>query len=252
MLTIGGYNLLDTPFTITRIDDEGAALKRFEELSVAGFDGVKLTRQSIGPKEILIEGVINMPTRAALDAKIDELKKNIYPELRTYLDRLYSGEVRRYDGTVSELFITREAGNENWANFSIKFIATKGTARSLTRRTLASGSGITAATHSFTAVNPGTYFADYILTITITAATGVTAITFRNVTTGKSVKVTAPLGVTTVVFNREKIEVTVGGTKRKFTGSFFPLIVGSNSLQIIRTGTSMTYGFTLVAYDRFL
>ena len=241
------YGLQNTDIVTQILIQDSTPDRDFGVSAVPRGDGQIITGDFWRRKNIQIKGVIHKSTNALLEAELDAMKKAL-AVAEGILDVKIAGVTRRYIATLTNgqnMFDERKGYHVTFCPFQAEFVSCEPYGKSVDYN----ASGFLATSSlvlNEEVTNSGTVHAKPVVILNLTAANSVTAISFKNNTTGEEIKVTMSLNAGDYLkFDSEQMEVTVNGVVQDYTGSFPSLATGANSFTITVTGTSCTYDLTV-------
>lgn len=249
-LVFNGYDLQSTDVITSILIQDNTPDRDFQSSAVPRGDGEIIVGDYWRRKTVKIKGIIKKSTSTLLDAEIDAMKKALRVAEGILDVRVphVGGDVRRYLATLingNAMFEERQNYHVTFCPFTASFVTLEPFAHSVDYNS----SGFLARTDlSFNeeVSNTGTVHAKPVVILNLTAANTVTAVSFKNNTTGEEIKVTMSLAAADYVkFDSEEMEVTVNGVIQDYTGAFPSLATGANSFTITVTGVSCTYDLTV-------
>ncbi|MGE0536635.1 MAG: hypothetical protein AB7O68_16815 [Pirellulales bacterium] len=199
-------------------------------------------------------GLLRTSSVAELEALIDEINGNL-TEREGNLDytRL-DGTVRRYRATMTAfdaLFAERQHFHITACPWKARFECLTPFAedREYTTTTVMIGT----SPFNQDVQNVGTIDAQPVIYLNFDAASGVTAASVKNLTTGEEVEYSGALVAGDIlIFDSEQTSVSLNGVVKKFAGSLPSLQKGGNLLQLSFIGTSAAITATLKWKPRYL
>lgn len=248
-ITYDGTSLVSSPFTVRRLTHENADSRVLNLQELARQRGGVLLNAEYKPKIIRIEGTITGTSNTDLEGNIDEFKELIARQGKN-LDISYENGTRRFIATNRAIRIERDYYHLNYAPYEIEMLIPMGIGYDITTTT-ASYAGVTDLTYTDSVTIGGTVDPKVIITVSVTAASGVTAMFF--LANGFKITLTQAIAATDVIiFNGETMKVTVNGVEVDYTGMFPNWVVGLNAFYLETTGTSITYDLTLTYTKNYL
>lgn len=246
-IVFNDYSLQNADVVTQILLQDSTPDRDFGTAAVPRGDGQIITGDFWRRKTVKLKGVIHKTTNALLEAELDAMKKAL-AVAEAVLDIKIAGVTRRYLATMTsgnDIFGDRKGYHVTFCPFNVEFVSVEPFGKSVSYNS----SGFLATSVLILneeVTNNGTIHAKPVVILNLTAASGVTAISFKNNTTGEEIKVTMSLNAGDYLkFDSEQMQVTVNGTVEDYTGSFPVLATGANSFTITVTGTSCTYDLTV-------
>lgn len=210
-------------------------------------DGGIITGDFWRQKTISVSGVIHKDTNAELEAELDAMKKALAVTAGT-LDITIAGSIRRYQATLVNghmMFSDRKNYHITFCPFQADFLTLEPFGYSpLYESDEFNGTTDLSLDSEFN--NNGTVRAKPIVMIVFTAVSAVTAVSFKNNTTGEEIKLTTGVSAGDYIkFDSEALEVTLNGVIQDYSGAFPRLDTGGNLFTLTVTGVSATYDLTI-------
>ena len=246
-IVFNDYSLQNTDIVTQILLQDSTPERDFGTSAVPRGDGQIITGDFWRKKVVKLKGVIHKSTNSLLEAELDAMKKAL-AVAEANLDIVIDGVTRRYVATMTsghDLFSERKGYHVTFCPFNVEFTTVEPYGKSIDYN--ASGFLATSSlAFNEEVTNSGTVHAKPVVILNITAANTVTAVSFKNNTTGEEIKVTMALNAGDyVIFDSEEMQVTVTGVVKDYTGSFPNLATGANSFTITVTGVSCTYDLTV-------
>ncbi len=245
-------NINASPFFIKGITHEQTADKELFSFGLARERGSVMIDSNYKSKVITISGTIKAPNTglaAELEANIDTLKELLSRDGKV-LDIDYAGGTRRYVAWATAHTFDRQFFNQSYVPFTITFTIPSGVGMDTTVTTV-TNNGLTAAVNTGAIVAGGSAYPFPKQTLTFTAASAVTAVTFK--VNGDSVTYTGAIAASDVlIFDCANKKVTKNGAEVDYTGIFPRFIVGTNNWEIDVTRTSCTFNLVTTYTKQWL
>ena len=246
-IVFNDYSLQNTDIVTQILLQDSTPERDFGTSAGPRGDGQIITGDFWRKKVVKLKGVIHKSTNSLLEAELDAMKKAL-AVAEANLDIVIDGVTRRYVATMTsghDLFSERKGYHVTFCPFNVEFTTVEPYGKSIDYN--ASGFLATSSlAFNEEVTNSGTVHAKPVVILNITAANTVTAVSFKNNTTGEEIKVTMALNAGDyVIFDSEEMQVTVTGVVKDYTGSFPNLATGANSFTITVTGVSCTYDLTV-------
>lgn len=249
-----GYSLQSDDIISSIMLDDSAPLREFETRPVQRADGEFAVGDYWRQKTVRLSGFIQKTTNALLEAEIDLMKKACAVS-ESNLDIKKAGTIRRYVGTLINgqfMFQNRRGFHITTCPFELEFSCLIPFGQSVNYQSITFESQ-TSLDLDEQVENTGTTKALPIVVLNFGSASGVTAVSFTNNTTGESISITESVSAGDYLrFDSEMREVTINGTLVDYDGAFPDLSTGSNSITVAITGTSATYDLTVKAKNNYL
>lgn len=246
-LNFNGYELQTTDVISQILIQDNMPNRDFGTFVVPRGDGEVVTGDFWRRKTIKIKGVIRKTTNSLLEAELDIMKKALAVS-EANLDIVIDGNIRRYVATLlngGDMFSDRKGYHITMCPFNLEFLCL--TPFGLSPNYDSSDFlGETLLNFGEQVNNTGTVRARPVVIMNVSAASGVTAISFTNNTRGEAIQLDLAISAGDYVkFDSERLEVSVNGVLKDYTGAFPLLDTGANSFTIAVTGTSITYYLTV-------
>lgn len=253
-------NIITNVIDHTSIPDQVANLYAIANANKSAIPGIDYPS-----KKITISGVIKGIEQIVDDVVVQTAQNNLDTMIDTFkgyfngkeknLDINYGGSTRRYIATKNAISITR-TGNLVFAPFKVEFICTEPFGVDTTVTSITNTVGHTTASLTVTPTIAGT--APYqlpVFTITITALTGTgDYIMLTNNNNGQEMVIYG-YGLKNgdvLIIDCVNREVTLNGTLIDYSGIFFELEPGANSLTYLDGFTTRTVTIKAEYYKRYL
>ena len=248
-ISYDGTSLVSTPFRVSKLTHENADSRVLNLQDLARQRGGVLINAEYKPKLIRIIGNITGTDNADLEGNIDEFKELLNRQGKN-LDVSYDSGTRRFVATCQSMKIEREFFNLNYAPFEVEMLIPAGVGYDITTTsTILSAQTSKTLTSSLTIA--GTAEPKVKMTITVTAATAITACFF--LINGYKITLTNALVANDVViFDADTMKVTLNGVEKDYTGIFPDWVIGINAYYLEITGTSITYDLTFSYIKTYL
>lgn len=246
-LVFNDYELQNSDIITQILIQDNTPERDFSSVLVPRGDGEIVTGDFWRRKIVKVSGFIRKTTNALLEAELDAMKKAL-AVAEANLDVTIAGSVRRYVATLingADMFSDRKGFHITFCPFQAEFLCL--TPFGLSPNYVSSSFlGQTSLSLDEEVTNSGTIRAKPVVILNVTAASGVTEITFTNNNRGEAIKLTENISAGDYVkFDSETLEVTINGVLQDYTGSFPLLDTGANSFTIDIAGSSITYDLTV-------
>lgn len=210
-------------------------------------DGGGVVSANYRDRHVRVSGVIQAATSTALDALIDTLKRRMGLQ-EGNLDLKVGGEVRRIKATLANpegVFEDRQGFHITHSPFKLDFVAVEPFWHALDYDA-SYELGATSLDLTTFVDNAGTYKAQAVIVLVVSAASAITGLTVSNGANDATMTLTQALAAGDVlVIDAEEKSVTLNGTEIDYSGTFIELEYGSNGIRLQPAGTSMTYDLTV-------
>lgn len=253
-ITFNGYGL-QNPNLVTSECNENSAPQR--ELTLAGNigdDGQTIQYDRLPQKTITLSGVVFGDTAAALDERIDEMKKNLFIQGGILKITQIGGSIRYYTATLINaqgIFNRRTGRDVTRAPFEVQFLCVDPLAREETREIISHLSK-TVASFELELYNAGNFKTPPVLFLAFDSASSVSKVNIKNDTTGEEIEITETISAGQLLeINSEDKIVKLDSIEKDFDGFFWKLATGANAITITITSTSHNYNFTGKFFNRF-
>lgn len=248
-ITFDSVSLVSTPYTVKKITHENADSRVLNLQDLARQRGGILINAEYKPKIIRIEGNITGTSNADLEGNIDTFKELMSRQSKN-LDISYDSGTRRFIATNRSVTIEREYFHLNYAPYSIEMLVPAGVGYNITSTTETTA-GLTSKNLTDTLDILGT--ADPKMKITLTMTTVSSISSFYFLVNGYKITVTDTFSNgDVVVIDAATLKVTVNGTEYDYTGIFPVWGIGTNTYNLVITGTSITYTLTFEYTQTYL
>lgn len=246
-IVFNGYSLQNANIIITDAPHESAPTRDFQTTPTPRDEGEIVISDFWRRKTVTMRGIVKADTAILLEAKIDEIKKNLRVQGGNLDIKQTDGTIRRYVATLvnSSSMFDRRGYHLTFTPIELAFACLNpfGESKNYVSDSYVDKSDLV-FTESF--FNSGTIKARPVAGVLFTAASGITAIKFQNNTTGEEITLTANISAGDYVkFDGELKEVTINNVIQDYDGFFPKLEVGANSVTITITGTSAAYTLTI-------
>lgn len=246
-LMFNAFDLQSSEVITQRLIQDNTPVRDFDTVAVPRGDGEILTGDFWRKKTVKIKGILKKSTNEELEALIDSMKKAL-AVAEGNLDIKVAGVYRRYKASLStgnSMFEDRQGYHITFCPFEAEFVCLEPYAKSINYNSMG-GFGITDLIFEDSVNNGGTVRAKPVIILNIIAASGITAISFRNNTTGEEIKLTQSINPGDLItFDSEALAVILNGANQDYTGSFPILETDDNSFTIEATGASIEYDLTV-------
>jgi len=250
-ISLNSYNLDSTNnITVTKVEHDQMPVQNFTIQELARRDKAKVVSSQLTPKKIRIEGRITGDGIDDLEANIDLFKKSVSGSNMSF-EIQYASGTRTYYVELNSLTISRDSYHINYAPFTMELIAADpaGYGSSYEKTWTNIYTGVYGCT--LTAV--GSLYPEPVITITVVAATNVGSIRFKNVTTGKEIKIDMDFTAgDEIIISMVTNSVTVNGVQTEFSGSLPEFVTGANRMIATFTGTARDCDINLTYQARYL
>lgn len=247
------YSLNSDGVYTTDTDVDSAPPIDVQAERLAEADGAVIVKRSLDPKVFRCEGFITADAVEELRAVLDTFKGALNKQNQNFDIDDGSG-IRRYIATPRNMIISRPKGL-NTATWSVEFFCANPVGLDTDESTLLAATAITGAQASTAITIAGSYKAEPLITVTVTAVTGGTTktITINNDSTLRG------LTVTRTWTNGDVLEVDclnktvyVNNTVVEFGGQFPAWDPGSSAIGYLDDFTTRTVSLTATYFVRYL
>lgn len=247
-IVFNGYSLQSSKVITSKITNSTPS-RDFLSVAVPRGDGEIITGNFWRRKVLTLRGVVKCATRTLLETELDTIKKNIaVPEGILDVKNLDTDVIRRYYATLingESIFENREGTYLTFCPFEFQFLTVEPFGHSVDYDAT-TWNAQTDLSFDEQVENLGSIHAKPVVIVNFTAASGVTALSFTNNTTGEAISIIQSLVANDYVrFDYENMVVTVNGVEVDYSGTFPKLDTGVNSFTLGITGTSATYDLTV-------
>ena len=253
-ITFNGYGLQNSNLVTSDCNENSGPTRSLTLAPIPGEDGQSIEFDRLPQKIITLSGVVLGDSAAALDDRIDEMKKNLFIQGATLKITQIGGNVRYYTATLinpQRLFSRRTGRDVTRAPFEAQFLCVDPLAREEARE-IVSHFSKTTASFNFELNNDGNYKTPPILSLSFDAASSVSKVNIKNDTTGEEIEITETISAGQLLeVNAEDKIVELDSVEKDFDGFFWKLATGANAITITITSTSHNYNFTGKFFNRF-
>lgn len=250
-----GFDLTSGFYRVNKLNPIGSSNKSTTLLPLARADGSLRVFQSYDSKNIVVEGQIVTSSRTELEGAIDTLKAELRKE-EGDLQYDWGSGVRIHRCTVTEFSIDRQPENISFVPYRIVFECESPFATDGTTDTIVNNVNVTAALAYLNLTVGGTYDANPVITVTITAINpSVTAsqLTFGNTVNSQYLTVEEIFTAGDVLtIDCDNYRVFHNGVFKKATGQFPSFAVGAGVLEYSDNCTTRNITVTATAERRYL
>lgn len=216
-------------------------------------DGEYVTADYFRTKVIEVRGIIKGTDAADLDANLDIVRAALRRR-QGNLDITRHGTTRRYVATMmsyGEVYSDRKGYHITFCPFVARFECKIPFGQDVDYSVTEAVIGTSPFNQDIQ--NLGTIEALPVIYLVFDAATAVTAVNLKNLTTGEEVEFVGSVVAGDILkIDSEATEVSLNGVAQTFAGSLPSLDVGGNLLQLSVTGTSFSATATFKHKPRFL
>lgn len=186
----GAYDMQANGCSVTDTTVHSAPQKTIQSEKLAETDGAIAVKSTYEAKTFTVDGQLSGSSIAALDSLQDVFKAALNIEAQNF-DVDYAGGTRRYVATPQNIMISRPRGLDT-CTFSVEFYCPSPVGMDTYASTLLAATGITSNTAQPAITVGGSYQAEPLIILTLTAVTGGTAktVTIQNGTTLRGVSIT--------------------------------------------------------------
>ncbi len=238
----------------TQTDVYSAPARQLDAEKLANADGSVVVNDSLQSKVFTCEGYMVADTVSDLDELIDTFKTNLNKRDGNF-DIDYASSIRRYVATPRNITISRPKGL-NTAGWSVEFFCANPVGSDIAESTLLAATIITSSSSIAAMTIAGSYIAEPVITVTITAVTGGTtnkSISISNDTTLRGITVTRDWIVGDVLeIDCLNKTLYVNNTVVDYTGQFLKWDPGNSGLSYLDDFTTRSVTLSAVYYRRFI
>lgn len=253
-IVFNDYSLQNTSIVTEQLVQDNMPKREFQSFAIPRDDGETFIGDYWRAKRIRLEGTIHKTTNSELESTIDDMKRYL-GEPNKNLDIKIDGDIRRYLASLingDNMFSRRKGYHVTFCPFEAVFVCLEPFGKDLNydATTFFDKTDL-----SFTevAANAGTVTAKPYWALDLTAASGVTAISFENETTGQTITITRSFSAGEyLTIDAESKTVKVDGVAVDYDGIFPDFEVGSNRYTLTITGTSATWTLTTKHLPKYL
>lgn len=246
-IEFNGYSLQDATIISSDVLAYSGPRRQLITFDIPRADGGGWNGDYFRRREITVSGIIRESSREALEDTLDEFKRAMCRGQGVFTLKV-NDEVRQIIATLQnpeEMFARRQGYHITFAPFDLTFLSLEPMWHSLDYSSVGF-EGITDLSFPGEIVVEGTYKAKPVIVIVIDAASGLTGVTFENLTNGNAMTIAAVLVAGDVVrIDSEQKSVTVNGVEVDYDGIFPDLETSNNSFTIDFAGTSVNYTATV-------
>jgi len=250
-----GFDLTASPYSVVKLDPIGSPSKSTTMFPLARADGSVRTFEKYDSRIITVEGTIISDSQANMESAIDDLKEQLRLESGS-LQYDWAGGVRIHECTCTDFNIDRNPGNISFVPYVAQFECESPFATDGVTDTLVSSQSITTATYDMAITVAGTYDAQPVITMTISAinpSVSDTQIIVSNAANSQflTVEETFTAG-DTLLIDCNEFRVFQNGAFVPSTGLFPSFATGAGVLSFESTSTTRTVVLTATAERRYL
>ena len=251
MISFDSSNLESAYLLVNRLNKSDAPSRDIQSENIAFQDGFNIVANFWRSRTIVIGGTLDATSSAHLATLIDTLKQNL-SGVGKNLDLDFGNGTRRYLATLSKLSMPEEFYNITNITYTAEFLCQPFGYDTSNQNVIVSGITTSPYNGSLSAI--GTYKPTPVITITMSAASGVTGgISFANTTTGDVITIPGAIASTDViVIDTDTQKVTKNGVQVDFNGPIPNFAVGINAFTVTMGGTSRTYNLAISYIPRYL
>jgi len=246
-IVFNDYSLQNSNIIIANASHDAGPSRDFLAVPTPRDDGEIIISDYWRRKTITMSGVVKADTAILLEAKIDEIKKNLRARNGNLDIKQSDGTIRRYVSTFinPSAMVDRKGYQLTFVPITLTFACLNpfGESKSYVSDVYVAKTDLI-FTESY--YNSGTIKARPVVGIVFSAASAITAVKITNNTTTEEITLTANIAAGDYVkLDAETREVTINGVIQDYDGFFPSLEVGANSVTMTLTGTSATYALTI-------
>lgn len=253
-ITFNDYGLQNSNLITSEADENSGPQRRLTLADIPGDDGQSIEFDRLPQKVIKLSGVVFGSSAAALDTRIDEMKKNLFVQNGILKITQIGGTIRYYTATLinpQNLFAGRGGRDVTRAPFEAQFLCVDPLAREAARE-IVSHFSKTVAAFELELFNDGNYKTPPVMFLSFDAAASVSKVNIKNDTTDEEIEITETISAGALLeINVEEKFVKLGGVEKDFDGFFWKLATGANAITITITSSSHSYNFTGKFFNRF-
>lgn len=224
-----------------------------QDEKLAEADGSVIVKRTVEPKVFLCEGYMEADTISALDTLLDTFKRNLNKQEQNF-DIDYADSVRRYVASPRNMIISRPKGL-NTASWSVEFLAANPVGSDVDQSTLLASTAITSSQASSAITVNGSYKAEPVITMTLSAVTGGTSktVTITNDSTLRGLTITRTWSAADVLeIDCLNKTVYINDTVVEFSGQFPSWEPGVSAIGYLDDFTTRTVDISATYYVRYL
>ncbi len=243
----GGITVTDSP------DLYNAAKKTVQTEKLSETDGSIIVKSTYESKIFTLNGYMQAADIPTLDALIDTFKAALNLEAQP-MNIDYAGSTRSYIATADNIVISRPTGM-NSCTFSVEFTCASPAGMDTTTSTLLSATSISSSSALPSITVAGSYKAQPLIVLTLTAVTGATGgtITIQNGLTLRGISVTRTWSAGDVLeIDCANHVLYVNNSIVPFSGQFPSWDVGSSTISYVDNFTTRSASITATYTRRFL
>ena len=249
-ITFNGVDLQSSNVITERLEHESADHR---DLNIQGIGrtGAKIVDDKFTVKKIRIRGILKDTSKANLDNRVDDLKKDLMNEVDKDLDIAYSTGTRRYVATCSLFDIGREYYHIDQVEFIAEFIVTKPFGKELDTVT---GEYLAMVTGTNDSLNFGGSARPLPkIQVTVNAEVNWKGFEFQNLTTEDTITVTHDAVATDVfIIDCDELSVTWRGEEIDYVGVFPIFDTGWNDFYIWIDADSFNIDLKIIYYKLWI
>lgn len=243
---ISGLDLQSGYFAITDTDAFSTAERDIKAVQLAREDGAVAVFKRFKDRNIGADGYINAPDKTTAETSLDQLKAAIAGLTQAAnLDVGYRGSIRRWSVLNAQIMVPRKREDVSYIPFSLQFYSPKPYATDGTSGTLVTPGNHTAGTSYWPLTVNGSYPAQPVITLTISALNPTNSsidITVSNSAENRTLTIRGTRSVGDVItIDTLNKQLYINGTLTQPYGGQFPLWApGAGTLEVSDTATSRT------------
>lgn len=248
----GTYDMQADGATVTESDVFSAPPNDIQAVELAERDGSLIVQQRYKAKRFTADGHIQKNTVSELDSTLDAFKAAMATKNQAF-DIDYAGGIRRYLASAENIIISRSAPTS--AGFSVEFLSPDGMGWDVESSELLAPSNISTSAQSFAITVGGSYQAEPLITVTLTAVTGGTAktITLTNGVSLRGISITRTWTTGDVLeIDAMTKTVYVNDVATDFLGQFPVWGTGDGTIEYLDDFTTRSVSITASYTKRWL
>jgi hypothetical protein len=233
------------------VDYHSGASRNIKMLAIAHANRSKLTDVDTPSRTISLRGTLEADDIADMD-DLEDTFKGIFVGRDRYLDIQHGGSTRRFIATPDAPKIERPGGL-NWANFTVDFQCSSPFGVDTTSTALASGSGVTGSSATWSITPSGSAQYQYpIITVTLVSGTQMTnqSMMIGNNNNGQVCTITRDWvgGDIVIIDPLSATPLTVNGIEVEFTGSIPIFEKGAGAVSYSDTFLTRSVSYDIEQY----
>lgn len=248
-ISFDNVSLMNDPFIVDEITNDDVPNRQVFLSSLARQRGGNLLNTEYNPKAFKMSGHIVGATASDLDDHKDEFRE-LLSRAEKNLDISYGAGTRRYIATATKITMPGKYYHLTYIPFEVEFIVPSGIGTDITETT-ATTTGVATLIAQDTLSILGSVRPKVKTTLNITAASGITGVSF--LCNGDKITLTnAVVAGDAIVIDENALKITLNGVNQPYIGIFPQFGLGANVYSIEFTGTSISYSRELTYIKSYI